>query len=264
MLSWRPPYSHRQASWLPVLGYHRVLPDGLDSGHGGLCVTTTRLTAQMRWFARLGFRTIALDTVAHLLDNGLPVPPRRFVITFDDGYLDTLTYAVPVLERFGFTATVFVVPGLVGGTNSWDRGRFAPAELMRWDQLAGLRRRGFSIGSHTMSHVSLTRLQPDEVWWELSASRRTLQERLDIEVRAFCYPWGDWAPWVAELVSTAGYSLACDDVGRTSNARFVMARTDPTYWWPWLTPLVRSHRWYFRVQRSPALRQVVAAVRRSA
>jgi peptidoglycan/xylan/chitin deacetylase (PgdA/CDA1 family) len=247
--------------WVPILGYHRVLPARPAGDRLQVSVTTSRLETQMRWFARMGYRTISLDEAARSLEAGRAVPRRRFVVTFDDGYVDTLTHAVPVLERFGFTATVFVVTGLVGGTNRWDEGVAPAAPLMTWDQLSELLRRGFDVGSHTVTHPRLTRLPPGAARHELEESRRTLRERLGIDARTFCYPWGDWAPWVRDLVAEAGYRAACDDVGRTSNERLVLARADPTYWLAPLTPLLRSREAYFRVQRSPALRRLAAAIR---
>jgi peptidoglycan/xylan/chitin deacetylase (PgdA/CDA1 family) len=218
----------------------------------------------MRWFARLGYQCTSLEAVAQSLVEGRRLPPRCFVITFDDGYADTFTTAAPILARFGFTATVFVVSGLVGGTNLWDAGVSPPARLMGWDALSALVQRGFSIGSHTKSHRRLTRLSLEEAWEELSESRRCLESRLSIGVSTFCYPWGDCSPGVRDLVQKAGYLAACDDVGRSENTRFTLARVDPTYWLPHMTPLVRSRYWYFHVQRQPALRGLVASARQLA
>jgi peptidoglycan/xylan/chitin deacetylase (PgdA/CDA1 family) len=247
--------------WVPILGYHRVVESLQAGDNPQVTVTAKRLESQMRWFARLGYRCTSLEAVAESLAERRPLPPRRFVVTFDDGYADTLTTAVPILAGFGFTATVFVVSGLVGETNVWDAGVSPPARLMGWGELSVLLRNGFSIGSHTKSHRRLSQLSMEEVWVELAESRQALQSRLATDVRTFCYPWGDWSPRVRGLVQEAGYLAACDDVGRTENALFTLARVDPTYWFPPLTPLVRSRHWYFHVQRQPALRGLVGGAR---
>jgi peptidoglycan/xylan/chitin deacetylase (PgdA/CDA1 family) len=250
-----------RAPWVPILGYHRVVESLQVGDNLQVTVTAKRLESQMRWFARLGYQCTSLETVGQSLAEGRRLPPRRFVVTFDDGYADTFTTAVPILARFGFTATVFVVTGLVGQTNVWDGGVSPPAPLMGWDELSALVQNGFSIGSHTKSHRRLTQLSVDEAWVELAESRQCLESRLATGVRTLCYPWGDWSPRVRDLVVEAGYLAACDDVGRTANARHTLARVDPTYWLPPMTPLVRSRYWYFHVQRQPALRGLVATAR---
>jgi peptidoglycan/xylan/chitin deacetylase (PgdA/CDA1 family) len=252
----------RRQSWIPILGYHRVVGELPAGDVEQISVTTSRLETQMRWFARLGYETHSLNSVAHDLLLGRPIPRRRFVITFDDGYRDTLENAVPVLERFGFTATVFVVTGQVGRTNSWDEGVSVQVPLMDWNQLGELVDRGFSIGSHTVTHRALTRLSEGEISYELTESRRMLEERLGVDVRTFCYPWGEWAPHIRDAVAEAGYWAACDDVGGTTNEQFVLARADPTYWLALLTPLVRSSKLYFDLQRRSTLRAVARARRR--
>jgi peptidoglycan/xylan/chitin deacetylase (PgdA/CDA1 family) len=253
----RPP-------WVPILGYHRVVDSLQVADNLQVTVTAKRLESQMRWFARLGYRCTSLESVAKSLAEEFPLPRRRFVVTFDDGYADTFTTAVPILARFGFTATVFVVSGLVGKTNVWDAGVSPPAPLMGWDELSALVRNGFSIGSHTKSHRRLTQLSVKDASVELVESRQCLESKLATAVRTFCYPWGDWSPRVRELVAEAGYLAACDDVGRSANARLTLARVDPTYWLPPMTPLVRSRYWYFHVQRQPALRGLVATARQLA
>jgi peptidoglycan/xylan/chitin deacetylase (PgdA/CDA1 family) len=126
------------------------------------------------------------------------------VLTFDDGYADFAEVAVPLLERYGFRAEVFVVSELVGTTNSWDPT--APsAPLMDWDALATLAGRGVAVGSHTGRHPSLTSLGAAEAMRELVSSRRTIEERLGTTVTSIAYPYGLAGPPMQRLAGAAGY-----------------------------------------------------------
>lgn len=235
--------------WIPILGYHRIVDTIPAHDCCWLCVTRKQFERQLDWFSRLGFRTLALEEVGARLARGERIPPHHFAITFDDGYVDTLSVAAPVLHRFGFTATVFAVAGLVGDWNTWDDHRQCLAPLMTWEQLAKWIRMGFSVGSHTVSHPRLSQLSRLDALAELRDSRRTLEARLGVPVRAFCYPYGDWSAETCELVPEAGYTVACNDVGRREHGQYILARTDPRCWPPALTALVCSQPGYFAANR---------------
>lgn len=248
------PSAHEQAlQWIPILGYHRLVETIPDDDDWGICTTTQRFREQMAWFARLGWRTLSLEDAGARLLRGERVPSRHFVITFDDGYVDTLTVGIPILRSLGFTATVFVVTGLVGQANSWDEGQGNVAPLMTWDQLEQVVAQGFAIGSHTVSHPHLDRISPDEVSRELVGSREELQRRLGVASGAFCYPYGHWNEQVVASVAEAGYDIACNNIGRPEHGRYILARTNPGYWRPAFTPLVRCQPWYYELNRSGVL-----------
>ena len=144
---------------------------------------------------------------AELLDAADRGCAGRLVgITFDDGYADLVTHAFPVLARHGFTATVFLVAGKLGGTNEWDElGPRKP--LMSADQVRTAARMGIEIGSHAVSHVRLSELDADVVRREVIESRERLEAVVEAPVRGFCYPYGDVAD-ALELVRNAGYEYA--------------------------------------------------------
>jgi peptidoglycan/xylan/chitin deacetylase (PgdA/CDA1 family) len=242
------------AEWFPIIGYHQVVDRKPANDQFHLCTSRRRFERQMAWFHRLGYRSISLDAAAEHLLAGTPVPPRRFAITFDDGYKSVLTHALPVLQEFGFTATVFVVTGLAGGSSEWDRGLTQPAPLLDWSEIGLLAASGMSIGSHTVSHPHLSAAGSEQARREVSESKQTIETRLGMPVRSFCYPYGDCADWVEALVEDAGYDLACDDVGRGRHRRYVLSRIDPSYWPAALTPLLRSRRWIWRLQSLPTVR----------
>jgi peptidoglycan/xylan/chitin deacetylase (PgdA/CDA1 family) len=195
-----------------VLYYHRVGPPRPGLPRKGF-VTPESFRSHMQWLKRSGWRVLALDELAGALagDPGAGAPPRRgVVLTFDDGYADCAEFARPVLEDSGFPATFFIVAGAVGGTDRWNPTHGAhPERLMDWPALRNLRRAGFTIGSHTMTHRRLPELPPAEAMAELRDSRARLEEKLGSPVRHLSYPQGAWTPAVAAMAREAGYVSAC-------------------------------------------------------
>jgi peptidoglycan/xylan/chitin deacetylase (PgdA/CDA1 family) len=255
-------------AWVPILVFHRIVDDIPPDDRFRVCTTRRRFERQMQWFARLGWRTLSLEDAGARLIRRERIPPRHFVITFDDGYEDTLTAAAPILHDLGFTATVFVVTGLIGQRSSWDDGQPWEARLMSWDQLKVWLKMGFSIGSHTVSHVRLSQIPLDAARYELTESRRSLEAQLGISVRTLCYPHGERSDAVCELAAEAGYDVACGfgDIGPQEHGRYTLARIDSASWHPpMLTSLVRCHPWYFALTDSRvlrALRHVIRLVQR--
>jgi peptidoglycan/xylan/chitin deacetylase (PgdA/CDA1 family) len=253
---------------VPILVFHRIVDDLPPGDRFRVCITRRRFERQMQWFARLGWRTLSLEDAGARLIRRERIPPRHFVITFDDGYEDTLTAAAPILCDLGFTATVFVVTGLLGQCSSWDAGQPWEAQLMSWDQLKEWLKMGFSIGSHSVSHARVSHIPLDAARYELTESRRALEAHLGISVRTFCYPYGEWSDAVCKLAAEAGYDVACgcSEIGRREHGRYILARIDPASWHPpLLTALVRCHPWYFALTGSGVLhapRRVSRLVRR--
>jgi peptidoglycan/xylan/chitin deacetylase (PgdA/CDA1 family) len=177
----------------PVLVYHRVA----DDGGGTWCIPRARFEAQMRWLADRRFAVVPAGRAA-------PPAPRTVALTFDDGYLDTYTTAFPILERLGFTATVFVVTGSVGGmTGSW--GPAQPVPLLTWRHAQEMASRGFSFQSHTRSHPALPACTDARLAEELSGSRAELEDRLGAPVDELAYPFGLYDRRTLALVARAGY-----------------------------------------------------------
>lgn len=132
-------------------------------------------------------------------------------LTFDDGYLDNLENAAPVLARLGLPATVFMAAGLAGQEISPQKPTSDETRLMNWTELTQLRGMGFEIGSHTLSHRRLTSLPEAEQRVEVFESKRVLEDRLGQPIHAFAYPFGsalDYSETTVRLVREAGYAYA--------------------------------------------------------
>jgi peptidoglycan/xylan/chitin deacetylase (PgdA/CDA1 family) len=134
---------------------------------------------------------------------------RVVVITLDDGYVDNLEAALPVLRHFGFSATVYMVSGSIGRFNDWDAQRLgirkplmSVAQMRRWHDA------GMEIGAHSRTHPRLTRCSDVALREEVHGCKADLEDRLGSAVTQFCYPYGDADDRVAAAVREAGYAAA--------------------------------------------------------
>jgi len=187
---------------LRILFYHRVSDD-----HDALAVAPRRFGEQMELIAAAGFDVIDLCEAADLLLAGHSVE-RTIALNFDDGYRDVAENALPVLERLGFPATVFVATGVTDGTASFAWYRRQPP-LLTWEDVVALDRGGtLRFGAHTITHPNLLALQDESARHEIAGSKLALEAKLGREVEAFCYPAGLFSDRDRSFVADAGFRLA--------------------------------------------------------
>ena len=191
-----------RAPW--TLMYHSV-GDCRDDPYL-VTVSPDRLAGHLRWLSRRGLTGVSMR---ELLAAGAAGRASRLVgLTFDDGYADFLTEAVPLLLRHGHTATVFVLPGRLGGANSWEpEGPCKP--LLTADGIREARSAGMEIGSHGLLHRDLTALDDSELAAEVYESRRLLTEVTGAAPGGFCHPYGAVDRRTLRAVRAAGYAYAC-------------------------------------------------------
>jgi len=175
----------------------------------GVTVTPEIFRRQMLWLRRQGLKGTSVTDLLGATDQG----NRGIVgLTFDDGYSDFATTAVPILLEFGFTATAYVLAGELGGVNRWDQGG-PEISLMTADQVLQVAAAGMEVGSHGLTHVSLPNLSDTELATQVVCSKAVLSELLDQEVNGFAYPYGHLTSRESYAVQSAGYRHACG-VGR--------------------------------------------------
>lgn len=201
---------------LPILMYHRVAPDGAPAT-ARYRVTPEAFEQQLRALRRAGYRSVSLEEWRSAMASRHPLPGRAVLLTFDDGYRDFLTHAWPLLRRYRFSATVFLVADLIGQTNRWDQFYGEEVPLLGWEEIRHLQAEGVRFESHSATHPPMTALSAAEVVREASHARDTLQRGLGKPVTAIAYPHGDTDPVVQHLVGRCGYSigLSCTP-GRSS------------------------------------------------
>ena len=201
---------------VPILMYHHVAPQAsasdIRAGLGGNTVKTPDFATQIDYLAHNGYHPVILTDVFNNMYYGLPLPAHPIVISFDDGYTDNFTDALPVLQRHHFVAEINVISGLIGGL--W----------LTWDQVRQMAADGFEIGSHTVHHYSLADVIPSTAEQELADSKSTLEQQIGKPVQFFCYPSGEpfhhgtsgQRQFITTLLYQDGYVGALLDPGLTS------------------------------------------------
>ena len=201
---------------IPILLYHHVGAPPPTGGWRSLFVSPKHFDRQMRVLHLLGYKGLSMhDLEPYLLGDKTG---KVVGITFDDGYVDNVENALPVLQRFGFTATCYVVSGLVGSVNVWDaENGVPPSPLMDIDQLKSWVAGGMEIGAHTRSHVNLCKCDDATALAEIAGCKDDLELALGVHIQSFCYPFGEHRAEHAEMARLAGYHTATTIVkGRAS------------------------------------------------
>jgi peptidoglycan/xylan/chitin deacetylase (PgdA/CDA1 family) len=186
-------------TYVPILYYHyiRINPNPRDRVGFGLSTPPAMFREQMQYLADHGFHVISLHQAVTAIKNHSGLPSRPVVLTFDDGYQDFFTTAVPILRSHGFTATSFVISGRMG----WG-GFMTPSQVVAADAM------GFTIGAHTVDHVALAAQAPARASWEIKQSKLTLEELLGHPVLDFAYPYGSFNQYDMAQARSLGFETA--------------------------------------------------------
>ncbi len=184
---------------VPILTYHVIAPWSVASAYSepGLDVDPTAFDAQLALLKGNGWHSITVDRLYRDLAAKKPPPHKTFVITIDDGHNDGYTFALPILRRYGFVATYYVVAGRIGDVDS-----------LTWAEVAALKAAGMEIGNHTMDHLHLTWLSAAQVAYEIDAAQQLLTEHLGTAPTTFAYPYWSYDSLVVRAVRAAGLRMA--------------------------------------------------------
>lgn len=207
---------------IPILMYHQIaLPAPKGTPFRALTVHPKDFQRQMTWLKRLGYTGLSMRDLMPYL-NGEKTG-KVVGITFDDGYQNVLQNAIPILNQLGFSSTNYIVSNQFSGSNYWDQDKGVPASrLMSLQELQQWVKSGHEIGSHTLDHVHLDQLDNQSAQQQIQQSKHDLESSLQVEVSAFCYPYGSKNPQIADWVRQSGYinatttdrglALASDDL----------------------------------------------------
>lgn len=186
--------------------YHSIKDVYKSEPMRSLHVPPSRFANQIRLIKALGYRGCS---VTEAVDNLSKEPKDKLIaLTFDDGYSNFYTEALPILKKFGFTATVYVVSELIGKTNEWDLSSgISENPLMSEQELKICVQNGIEIGCHTASHKSL--VEQDRIYErELTDAKNHIEALLDQSCTSFCYPYGHYDKKTVEQVRQAGFRNA--------------------------------------------------------
>lgn len=199
---WRIPVSYSQPR---VLMYHMInehLPD--NKKRNKWRVKPKDFETQMAWFSKHKWHSY---TISETVENK-KLPPKSFCITFDDGYEDNFTNAFPVLRKYGFKATIYLVPHYE--YNSWENFEEENFDrLLSQEQIKKMQKSGLiEFGSHTLNHKNLLTISKKEAQKEIEKSKIEVEKIIGQKCKAFAYPYGKYDEVNMQMVQDAGYSSA--------------------------------------------------------
>jgi len=228
------------AAPIAVLVYHQIAPPPPKGApFRSLYVAPEAFSRQMRFFSLLGYRGLSMSELLPYLRG--EKTGRVVGITFDDGYLNNLTHALPVLRRHGFSSTCYAVSQRLGQTNLWDGPHgVAQTPLMDVHQLRLWLGAGQELGAHTRHHVHLPELALAASLEELALGKAELEALAPGLVEHFCYPYGEYTDVHVAQTQQAGFATATttrrgrchagQDLLQLSRVPVVRSTTLPVLW----------------------------------
>jgi peptidoglycan/xylan/chitin deacetylase (PgdA/CDA1 family) len=193
---------------VPILTYHQIdARPARGAVMRGLVVSPAAFARQMALLKALGYQGLSMSALMPYLRG--EKHGKVCGITFDDGYLNNLEHALPVLQRHKFSATCYLVSGQLGGSNVWDHAKgIAPKALMNASDARAWLAGGQEVGAHTRSHADLTLLSETQSLDEITGCKNELEAVTGAVVSQFCYPYGHYTARHAAQVQGAGYAAA--------------------------------------------------------
>ena len=175
---------------IPVLMYHSISDDKCS-----LSVSPNKFLEQMEYLSKSGYNAINFNQIYK--ENKKPI-----IITFDDGYKDNLINALPILKKYNFISTCFVVSNFIGESNKWDEKKkdYFYKELLTKNDLLEWLRHGMFIGSHGKSHKSLLKLSEEQIKSEILNSKNEIEDFFGTNIDTFSYPFGQINKYSAKMV----------------------------------------------------------------
>lgn len=185
------------ANGIPILYYHSIayLKDNV------LGVPPQQFAAQMQYLHDAGYTTISMQQLSDAMQKKTKLPPKPVLITFDDGYDNNYSVAFPILKKYNFTATFFVITSYMNGKG-----------MMSWPELKEMQDYGMTIAPHTVNHINLATVSLPRQLEEIRQSTVDIKARLGSDPKVFCYPFGGYNQATLTILHQFGYQLAVTTV----------------------------------------------------
>jgi peptidoglycan/xylan/chitin deacetylase (PgdA/CDA1 family) len=204
---------------VPILMYHQIGEPSETKSR--MAVSPAAFAAQLAYLYKAGFKTITTVALSEALTRDTEdLPDQTVVLTFDDGYENFYSRAMPLLAQYGFTATVFVTTGWIQDAGTKPVGK-RPGGMLNWSQITEVALAGLEVGAHSHRHPQLDRLPQRPLHEELYTSKERLEDKLGIRVAGLAYPYGYSNTRVRQVARDVGYGYSCAVTnamaGRTSD-----------------------------------------------
>jgi len=193
--SQQPPLQQSQKQHLkeiPILYYHSIEKEAGNE----LRIPAEEFESHLKFLHQAGYQSITLHELYQHFYEGLELPQKPFVLTFDDGYSDNYSNAFRIAGKYGFTGTIFMVTGWIDGEG-----------YLTKEQLRQMSKAGWQIEAHTVSHPKLNELTAAQLESELRESKRQLEKLLNRPVEFLAYPFGVYSEQVIRESRAAGYLM---------------------------------------------------------
>jgi peptidoglycan/xylan/chitin deacetylase (PgdA/CDA1 family) len=183
---------------VPILMYHRIEdpPPDADSLRRDLAVRPANFEAQLRYLKQEGYESITLNDLALHLTVGKPLPPRPIILTFDDGYADFYRHAFPLLQRFGFGGTVFLVSAPIDAHNP---------DFLSWPEVEEMHQAGIKFEPHSYDHPDMRNRGFQFLVFQILAPKEAIEARTGETCRFFAYPSGRYDQFVIDVLRSAHF-----------------------------------------------------------
>jgi peptidoglycan/xylan/chitin deacetylase (PgdA/CDA1 family) len=184
---------------VPILMYHYISdpPPGADRYRLDLSVRPVDFEAQLAWLAQNDYRTITLYDLYDHLVAGFPLPDKAVILTFDDGYVDAYDLALPLLQKYGFTATFFVLTGPA------DRG--GDGQYVNWEQITAMSAAGMGIELHCREHYDLRNRSNEFLVYQILGGKQSIEAHTGQPVHWFAYPSGRYDAAIIRVLKSADF-----------------------------------------------------------
>jgi len=221
----------RFAAWwnrkrVVILCYHGVTARSQrhPSDHHGLHVRAARFEAQLDYLRRY-YKVISLADFLKARENTRSLPDYSVVLTFDDGYRNFLTAALPRITARDMPVSVFLITDRIRSKDPRNLKEWSESDdetFLHWDEVKELQLKGVEFGSHTCSHAKLSELATAEAERELRVSYKTIASHLSQTRMPFAFPYGSYSDAVIAMTRTLAYTCAL-----TTDAGINSCLTDP-------------------------------------
>jgi peptidoglycan/xylan/chitin deacetylase (PgdA/CDA1 family) len=221
----------------------------------------------MRILKQYGYHSVSLERFADWHHGDDQLDEKSFVITFDDGFADFADTAFPILQENGFSATVFLPTGRMGGEEQWEGANEPARPLMTWEQVSELSRQGIEFGGHGVTHTNLKTLSGEDLAREIRQSQDEIAQHLGKPTTTFAPPYGGTSPHVQQELARFSKVSVGTKLGRADQQSNVhdVPRIEMFYFTNlsvWRNYLKRQADWYLSARRAARrARQVAMSLR---
>lgn len=210
---------------VPIVAIHGVEP----YPSGRYEISTAAFDYLCGTLKALGYKTITFMDLLSYLDSGKRLPEKPVILTSDDGYQSIYTNAFPILQKYGYKMTVFIITGLMGSSdadrhlNIFDSSKkeIPKRTMLIWPEIYAMSKYGIEFMSHTVSHRPLIILSKEEALFEMTQSRIDIESHLKKPVPFIAWPYGRYSTMDLNLLSQAGYRGVVQAYGGIENVKTI-------------------------------------------